>query len=398
VAPQLLINKDRDFLQLPYRILRFDLEHSSEAVLLNANLDFEYASGDPSVMPNLREAFITFSHGFGDLSLGKQITTWGSADANNPTDNINPFDYNYLMNEGGERKIGKIMLREDIYIKDFTLSLIGSPFFVPARMPSQEVFPLFQRPASIIVEAPVIGQLSIPFGEAISYPESRLRNSEVGARGRYALSQIEVAASYFEGYDRLTSPVLHFPHMQPPVFDYWAFHRTQVIGLEFIGLYRDFALRTEGAYFLTKDREGDDYFVRNPYAQYVAQLDWNAPGQTVAILQYMGMKSFKIDSTKEEDREENLPVGMGALFCGFAKSAVMGVVKKDIGDAPHRAEIRALYDIDKKGYMTGTSFSYSPVPAFYLKIGVNYFNGDDASVFKTLHSFSHLFLQGKYSF
>ena len=133
----------------------------------------------------------------------------------------------------------------------------------------------------------------------------------------------------------------------------FAYPRTRVIGLEGIGLYGDFALRAEGAYFLTGDGEGNDPLVRNPYFQYVAQLDWNAPERTMVILQYLGMAPTLLDDRDEEDTEEVLPVGMGALFCGFARSAVMAVVKKDIGDAPHQVEARALYDIDKDGYMAG---------------------------------------------
>jgi hypothetical protein len=302
------------------------------------------------------------------------------------------------MNEGADRKIGNLMAREEIYIKDFTFTLVLTPFFTPARFPDEDDFPMFKRPQSIPMQTSTQGTIDVAFGDETLTPKAKFRNSEVGIRGRLALSRIEIAASYFEGFDRQSSPVFEFPPVQTPYFDYWTYYRTQVMGLELIGLYSDFALRTEGAYFLTEDREGEEPFIRNPYFQYVAQLDWNGPEQTMVILQYMGMMSTKIDDDAEKEAEDNLPVGMGAIFCSLARSGIMGVVKKDIGDAPHRLEMRALYDMDKKGYMIGGSFSFSPVDAFYLKLGINYFDGDEESVFNTMNSFSHVLVQGKYSF
>jgi len=393
-----MVSKDGDYIRLPHRLLNLELGLSGDEISMNSVFDLEYSSKDNSVSPGLRESFIDYTHSFGDLYLGKQIITWGSADANNPTDNINPYDYYYLMNEGVDRRIGNLMAREEIYIKDFTLTLVLTPFFTPARLPDEDDFPIFKRPQSISMQTPMLGTVDVPLGDETSTPRAELHNSEVGIRGRLALSQIEIAASYFEGFDRQPSPVFGFPPMQTPYFDYWTYYRTKVIGLELIGLYSNFALRTEGAYFLTEDREGEEPFIRNPYFQYVAQLDWNGPEQTMVILQYMGMRSTKIDDDAEQEAEDNLPVGMGTIFCSLARSGIMGIVKKDIGDAPHRLEMRALYDMDKKGYMIGGSFSFSPVDAFYVKLGVNYFDGDEESAFNTMNSFSHVLLQGKYSF
>lgn len=398
IAPQVMVNKDGDYIRLPHRLLNLELGLSRDEISMNSVFDLEYSSKDNSVSPGLRESFIDYTHSFGDLYLGKQIITWGSADANNPTDNINPYDYYYLMNEGADRRIGNLMAREEIYIKDFTFTLVLTPFFTPARLPDEDDFPIFKRPQSISMQTPMLGKVDVPLGDETSTPKAELHNSEGGIRGRLALSQIEIAASYFEGFDRQPSPVFGFPSMQTPYFDYWTYYRTKVIGLELIGLYSNFALRTEGAYFLTEDTEGEEPFIRNPYFQYVAQLDWNGPEQTMVILQYMGMKSTKIDDDAEEKAEDNLPVGMGTIFCSLARSGIMGIVKKDIGDAPHRLEMRALYDMDKKGYMIGGSFSFSPVDAFYVKLGVNYFDGDEESAFNTMNSFSHVLLQGKYSF
>jgi hypothetical protein len=41
---------------------------------------------------NLKEAVLSFQQGPVEMTLGKQIFAWGTADAFNPTDNINPYD------------------------------------------------------------------------------------------------------------------------------------------------------------------------------------------------------------------------------------------------------------------------------------------------------------------
>jgi hypothetical protein len=379
VAPQVMVSKEGDYIRLPYKLFQLDLGLSRENVALTAAIDLEYSQKLNSIDPKLNEAYLNFSHGFGELYLGKQVTTWGSADANNPTDNVNPFDYYYLFLEGADRKIGNVMLREEIFYKSLSVSLVLVPLFTPARLPINDP------------DLPFIPAVPFYHESKVKKPAAEAKNTEYGIRARLSLSRFEVAASYFEGNDR------QFAAPNPMDFTF-AYPRTRVIGLEGIGLYGDFALRAEGAYFLTEDREGDELFVRNPYFQYVAQVDWNAPARTMCILQYLGMASTLLDDDTEKETEDALPVGMGALFCGFAKSAVMAVVKKDIGDAPHQAEVRVLYDIDKEGYMTGGSFSFSPAAAFYLKAGINYFDGSKGSVFERLNGFTHLFLQAKYSF
>ena len=64
--------------------------------------DFGYARGLNFQIPDtgqrrsyldLKEATISGREGPLEITLGKQIYAWGTADAFNPTDNINPYDY-----------------------------------------------------------------------------------------------------------------------------------------------------------------------------------------------------------------------------------------------------------------------------------------------------------------
>ncbi|MFC1586316.1 hypothetical protein ACFL5V_12280 [Fibrobacterota bacterium] len=384
--PRFLLDWDREFIGIPYRLLRLDVNSSHEDVSGTIALDFEYRPRTNSVDLNLQEAYVMYNHGPGEFSVGKQIVVWGSADGNNPTDNVNPYNYYYMFLAGADRKIGKIMIREELYYQDFTLSLVASPFFAPDRLPINDPdLPLFSPPFDI-------------FDSLIGTPETSLENSEFGARLHLGMPVGEVALSYFDAYDRKFLPEITMQMSPVPTLrvDRLTYYRNRVLGMETVGLWRDFALRMEGAYFFTEDLDGDKPFVRNNYVQYVGQVDWNAPGRTMLILQYLGMTSLG----KEDDMDfiDKMPPGMGAVFCGFARSAVMAVAKKDLGDAPHKLEARALYDFDMEGYMLGGSIDLSPADAFYITLGINYFDGPSGSMFNALHHFSHLLLAGKYSF
>ncbi|OGJ90969.1 MAG: hypothetical protein A2268_10025 [Candidatus Raymondbacteria bacterium RifOxyA12_full_50_37] len=413
IAPQVMISKNGNFIRLPYRLLTLEATTSRNAVSGALRFDCEHAPLTNDINFDIREAYAAWNHSLGELHVGKEIVAWGSADANNPTDNVNPFNYYYLMKEGVNRKVGKLMVREDLFYKDITFSLVVSPYFSPAIVPFDDPdMPIFSRPVSVAypIKVPLAGIdtiVNIALNNLVVDPKNSVRNSEVGARARASFSAGEVSASFFEGFDRMYSPVLGLLALTIPPLPssiilpaqkYYTFHRTQVYGLEGVGLYQDWALRLEGAYFRTKDLDGVDPVIRNPYVQYVAQADWNAPARTSLIIQYLGMHSLKVDSTAEEEAENRLPVGMGALFCGFAHSGIMAVARKEIGDAPHTIEARGLYDFDKGGYMAGGAISFSLAEAFFIKLSINYFNGDAGSIFHNMTDFSHLIIQGIYNF
>ena len=48
---------------------------------------------------DIREAYFAYYPNWGEIKIGKQIHAWGAADGNNPTDNINAYDYYYLFDQ-----------------------------------------------------------------------------------------------------------------------------------------------------------------------------------------------------------------------------------------------------------------------------------------------------------
>ena len=85
----------------------------------------------------IREAYVEF-YGFIfknlDVKIGKQRIAWGTADKLNPTDNLNPYDLEDVLDFGRHR--GSWALNMNYYLNsDFSLQGVFIPFFQPANMP-----------------------------------------------------------------------------------------------------------------------------------------------------------------------------------------------------------------------------------------------------------------------
>ena len=85
----------------------------------------------------IREAYVQL---FGfltknlDLKIGRQRITWGTADKLNPTDNLNPYDLEDILDFGRHRGSDAISLNY-YFSSDFSLQGVFIPFFQPANMP-----------------------------------------------------------------------------------------------------------------------------------------------------------------------------------------------------------------------------------------------------------------------
>ncbi|RME50008.1 MAG: hypothetical protein D6795_10820, partial [Deltaproteobacteria bacterium] len=64
-----------------------------------------------------------------DLRIGKQTLVWGTADQFNPTDNLNPDDFEDPLEFG--KNIANNMIRADAYFGENTLTLVVVPVFKP---------------------------------------------------------------------------------------------------------------------------------------------------------------------------------------------------------------------------------------------------------------------------
>ena len=389
---RLTLNEAR-FLSLPQRLLTLEGTHRGGGVSLAFSAALEYRLGDNSAALDLREAYAEVATGLGDLRFGKQIIAWGAADGNNPTDNVNPYDFYYLFLPGTERKLGTLAASANLYLGSVTVEAVVTPVFQPNRLPlDDEDFPLFGE---------------VPFAQFSEIrPARTLGNAEFGVRVQVPLRLMDFSLSYFDAHDRMFTPEIT-PFQDPTAL--LEYHRTHVIGADLVTFLADWAIRAEGAYFLTEDNDGTDSMIRNPYLQYTLQLD--RTGDRISLMvQYLGTAITRIDNesvvsmtgevvTEELNERDKIPPKMGMPFAAIAQNAVLTTASVDFADGRYSLQANALYELDHQGLMLGGRLNVALEAAVDLELGVTYLGGGEESRLNAIGEvFSHVHLGLKYSF
>jgi hypothetical protein len=81
---------------------------------------------------DLKEAVARFSRGPYEVSVGKQIFAWGTAEAFNPTDNLNAYDY---LDPLDREKLGAWSVAARATFGPANLLFVIVPVFTPSRLP-----------------------------------------------------------------------------------------------------------------------------------------------------------------------------------------------------------------------------------------------------------------------
>lgn len=396
VNPLVRLTLDERYLSLPHRFLVLDGEHRGDGVGLYFSTALEYRLNTNQATLDLREVYAEISTNLGDFRFGKQIYAWGAADGNNPTDNVNPYDFYYLFLPGTDRKIGVTSLSANLYFGNLNVEAVIIPVFSPNRLPLNEPdFPIFGDGLPDITTWPVVS------------PNRELDETEAGLRIRLPLSLMDVSASYFRGFERMFSATAFFDPASNLILPGLKYLKTQVFGADLVTFLGNWAIRAEGAYFITEDKVGRDPEVRNPYLQYVGQVDYQGSAGSWMV-QYLGTFITGLDGddvstelgfwTEEENEKDNLPAKMGMPFAAIAQNAIMATGSIDLAASQYTVRLQVLVDLDNGGLMTGGGLEVHLADAFDLEIGLTILGGDEGSRLKALKDFSHFSAGLSYSF
>jgi hypothetical protein len=263
-------------LKLGYTLGNFDIKTSS-------SLEYRWSTGETEF--DLREAYAVWYPRFGEVKVGKQIHAWGAADGNNPTDNLNAYDYYYLFLPGTDRKIGSLSAAVSAYLGAWQIEAIVIPEHVPNRYTfGEEDFPIkppFEPGEYIKVEGPL----------------------EYGARLQTTVGESDLSVSYFEGHDRGFSLIgMNYLQLQSvnmvlplPQFGY---RSTSVLGGDFVTFFGDLTLRGEMGFFMTENEANDCCDALLPleaeYLQYVLQGEVTGPFDIQFSGQFIGSTVQKL--------------------------------------------------------------------------------------------------------
>ena len=248
---------------------------------LTDGVTFQIQDKDPrrSVL-DLKEAVLTFRAGPLDVALGKQIYAWGTADAFNPTDNLNAYDYLDPFDReslAGE-KLGLWSAALRLTAGATTGTFVVAPAFMPSRLPLPRSRWVPEIPTNFVGAA---GDREVPGISA--------GNIQYAARVRTTVRGVDVSASYYDGFEHL--PILRVsslpvaPGASIPLFTP-VYTRVKVPGLDVSTTWGKFELHAETAARFVESKGPEDRW------QGVAGLNytWDTPlpgiEQIVVLAEY----------------------------------------------------------------------------------------------------------------
>ena len=215
---------------------------------LTDGVTFQIQDKDPrrSVL-DLKEAVLTLHGGPLDVTLGKQIFAWGTADSFNPTDNLNAYDY---LDAIDNEKLGLWSAAFRLTAGATTATFVVVPAFVPSRLP---------LPRSRWT--PEIPRTFVGVADDREVPGVSAGNLQYAARVRTTVRGVDVSASYYDGFEHVpvlrvsslaVAPGITLPRFTP------VFTRVKVPGLDVSTTYGKFELHAETAARFVESRGRDD--------------------------------------------------------------------------------------------------------------------------------------------
>ena len=388
-------------INLPFRLLSLDMGYSFEQFDLKTNSAIEHRIKTNKSQYDLRELYFAFYPEWGEVKLGKQIHSWGAADAINPTNNLNPYDYYYMFKVGAGTKVGVFSLSSTYYSDSFQIEIIVNPYFNKNRIPyDEDDFPLAPENEP----------------EVRYVPEDEV---EVGLRLQTTFNSSDISISFFSGNDR--APSLFTSIIPEPYSDIsmnFGYRKTTMLGSDFVTFVGDFTVRAEGAIYNTKTPSikdtglGNNYFELREdvlYSQYVLQLEYTTQNDLMLSGQFIGNSIITEDRKWLKSGNEILSSsmiipefspGMGTPFAMFSDKALLisssGVLMDDQIDI----QGSVMLNLENSGSFLSFGVGYSPVLNWKLEMATTQFSGNGKlqDPFTLMEEFSHVRIGLLYNF
>ncbi len=388
----MLRHSNNDIIDLPYRLVDGHLSYSLRSIDIKSSFTLEHRIESQEYSVELRELYAIWYPSFGEITLGKQIHAWGAVDGNNPTDNINPYDFYFMFLPGTDRKRGILTAAANIYAGGWQIETIVIPDHTGNRIPYNEPdFPIIE------FDEPSEDQI-----ETIENPV------EIGIRLKSMVGENDFSLSYFTAHDRSLTPSEMTVTPSGPQVAKFGYRKTSMIGFDWVGFIGDVTYRIESSVFQTKDEDWQ-FQTDAVYSQSVLQLEMTGFWDIVFSGQYIGsavhdvkggMSSEVPPVTIDLDKSSFQP-GMGTPFAIFTDRGFMGSAKGTLLDNTLELTATVFYDMDGNGKLLGFDGEYSPIENWILSLGNTSIvsdNDDSTNPFNKLEDFSHYTIGVQYNF
>ena len=322
------------------------IEKGNTGAYVSANLVHNAILKDRSGF-QLREAYAYYSDDHWDVRAGRQIITWGVADALRLTDIISPMDYTeFLAQDYDDIRIPVGALRLRYSREKWCFEAVAIPVSSFFELPTDDKNPWSVGP--------------LPIGDE---PNHRLSNMEYGGRLSFFLSGIDFSFSALHTWNKM------------PVFcdGIGQYRRMTMLGADCSIPLSKFVVRAEIAEYLDEAQT----FGRAASTNALLGIDWYAGNDWSLSAQY----SHKY-ITSGDNRNSGL-----ATFR----------ISKELLHNTLALQSFAYVDVTNGGVYNRLSADYAINDQLHATIGYDYFHAD-RGMFTVYKKNSELFFKLKYSF
>jgi hypothetical protein len=186
-----------------------------------------------------------------DLKIGRQYIAWGTADKLNPTDNLNPYDMEDILDFGRHR--GSDAINLNYYFNNyFSMQGVFIPFFQPANLPAGIFSNALNPPVPELPQGMVLKTIS----DTILMPRYSIGQSSVsGLKFKGFAGGVDFSVSYVWGIDGLPFNTRNtfFPVDAlggTKISSQLSFARTHIIGADMATSLAGIGLWAEAAAFI----------------------------------------------------------------------------------------------------------------------------------------------------
>ena len=375
--------------------LRFDFEGT-----LGSNLsylvspEFRIDSGDNGVnrfefredgmrrpLATFREAALSWAAESLELSAGKQVFNWGVADAWNPVDDLNPWDYLDVPTAGrtGIPAVSLYHLREL-----FEIEGVWAPLFTPSRIPLPGIDNRWLPDPSGFGRS--VERLETFAFDGRELPSDRLDSSQFGARvsSSTLIDGWDVAVVYYRGNQK--EGVFRADPSAAGIRTAVEYPRYHEIGGSFSSVLGSWQIHGEGSYHKTDEETMDDDYVSYVVGVNRSFSESQPPfvEETILILEYAGeeiIRSTPAGSPYFGSRQFSRP---------FEDALVASLTFKFSEDT--QLEVGGSYDFADSGSFFEAELSHKFTDSLRANVGTNFFSGPQDSFFGKWGNNDRLFL------
>ncbi len=323
---------------------------------------------------NIRELYVSQQTGAFDIRVGRQIITWGVADALRITDLVSPMDYSeFLAQDYDDIRIPENALRVKFSKSSFAFEAIAVPVIETFELP-------FDRNNPWAVS--VTGNDSVL---SAAKPDFKIKNAEFGGRLSWFLSGVDFSVSALRTYNKMPVYSLIYRSQNEKLIAIPQHERMTMTGFDFSLPLGKFVFRGEFAEYFNEAQQ--------PVVN-VAPVSKNSSNALLGIDVYPGGDwnlSFQY-------AHKYIASYDAAAINGYRNSGTATVrVSKDLFRSTLNINTFAYIDVTNGGVYDRTTFDYAVNDMMHISLGFDYFNADKGT-FKMYDKNTEIWAKVKVSF